>query len=222
MGMNYKKIMLGCLVVGILTSVPTINIEQDSIGSFAGVFSVTNINSKNISIKPVEITVVAEPEEIEVVLEPTVISSVVIPNYSGFKSYESYKAITNSNSKQYYLTRSSDSNSKGLLVLNNRYLVAVGTGTGANVGDYIDLILQNGTKIACVVGDIKDNSHTDASNLITVHSNCASEFIVNVDALDSKIKQMGDVSCAYENWDSPVCTIEVYDKNIFTEVNDGY
>lgn len=220
--MNYKKIVLGFFMVGILTSVPTINVKRDNIGSFAGVFSATNINSKLISIEPAETTTVAEPEEVEIIIEPTVINSVVIPNYSGFKSYESYKAITNSGSKQYYLTRSGVVNSKGLLTFDGRYLVAVGTGANANVGDYIDLILENGTRIACIVGDIKDNSHTDASNLITVHSNCASEFLADITALDAQVKRMGDVSYAYDGWDSPVYHIEVYNKNVFTEVDNGY
>ena len=38
----------------------------------------------------------------------------------------------------------------------------------AEIGDYIDLILQNGEAIKCIVADIKDPRHTDVSNVFTI------------------------------------------------------
>ena len=51
----------------------------------------------------------------------------------------------------------------------------------------------NNVKLNIIVGDIKADKDTDSDNLITVYSNCASEFIVDVDMLYEEWKYNGDV-----------------------------
>ena len=143
-----------------------------------------------------------------------------IPEYYGFKSWMSYKAITNKSSRQYKLQQIASTGYAGVRVVNDRFCVAIGTAFGTEIGTYIDLILENGTIIPCIVGDVKDPKHTDSSNVFTIVTKnkktyCCSEFIVNTKQLDKNAAKAGDISYADDNWDSPVVSIIVYDKNIF-------
>jgi hypothetical protein len=102
---------------------------------------------------------------------------------------------------------------KGLRTVNGRYCVALGTYFTDQIGQYFDIVLSNGVVIHCVLGDIKANIHTDTSNVYTLSNGCLSEFIVDENALDKKAKDMGDVSYAYELWDSSIEEIIIYDYN---------
>ncbi len=84
---------------------------------------------------------------------------------TSFKAYMGTGAITNTNSEQYKLLQKADD---GLFMkYNNRYLVAIGTGWGAIVGDYVTATLDTGEIVECVVGDIKADIHTDDTNRYT-------------------------------------------------------
>ena len=133
-----------------------------------------------------------------------------VPVTSGFKSYMPYTAITSYSSPQAKLQQKAYTGTYGIRQVGERYCVAIGTAFNAKVGTYFDLILANGTVIPCIVGDIKANQHTDSNNMITVANGCLTEFIVDFAALNSKAKQMGDVSYCNENWNSRVKTIRVY------------
>jgi len=134
------------------------------------------------------------------------------PDYSGFKSYEPYYLIT-SQSVQLYLQYDAVTDDNGFRLLDGRYLVAVGTFCNASCGTYIDLILENGVLIPCIVGDIKSDAHTDDTHAYTSSTMCASEFIV-----DDRIcpaAWSGDVSTVYEEWGANVKAIRVYYMNYY-------
>ena len=134
------------------------------------------------------------------------------PDYSGFKSYEPYDLIT-AQSAQLCLQYQAVTDSNGFRLLDGRYLVAVGTFCNAPCGTYIDLILENGVLIPCIVGDIKADVHTDETNTFTIASMCASEFIVD-DAI-SPAEWYGDISMVYEEWNSKIHSVRVYHKNYY-------
>lgn len=90
-----------------------------------------------------------------------------------------------------------------------------GTFSNATVGTYIDLILENGTVIPCVVGDFKADIHTDSTNIVTNHNGCVSEFLIDNPVLHTTTKKIGDISYCKEEWKSPVKIIKVYEKNVF-------
>ena len=136
-----------------------------------------------------------------------------IPKTRGFKSYMPYTAITNKKSKQYKLQQIASTGAYGIRVVDSRYLVAIGTAFNAEVGTYIDLILEDGFVIPCIVGDVKSPRHTDSSNMITMHNGCVSEFIIDSKALHKSIKKSGDVSSCNENWNGCVRAIVVYSKS---------
>ena len=136
-----------------------------------------------------------------------------VPKTRGFKSYMPYTAITNKKSKQYKLQQIASTGAYGIRVVDSRYLVAIGTAFNAEVGTYIDLILEDGFVIPCIVGDVKADKHTDSSNMITLHNGCVSEFLIDSKTLHKSIKKSGDVSSCNENWNGCVRAIVVYSKS---------
>lgn len=144
-----------------------------------------------------------------------------VPANKGFKSFEPYNYF-NPKYNQYKLQQHAYTGEYGLRKVNDRYCIALGTYffehvTNDIIGTYIDLVLENGEVIHCILGDIKADEHTDASNIQTVANGCLSEFIVDKSQLSSNVRQMGDVSYATSEWRSPVAKVIVYDKNFFNE-----
>lgn len=137
---------------------------------------------------------------------------VAISTTNGFKSYMGHKAITKEDSPQHMLQEMCNTDGDGFRKCGDRYVIAVGTGVGGQVGDCVDLILGNGQIINCVIGDYKDNKHTDATNLVGKNG-CCSEFIVDTAKLRKDIKLGGHVECGYTNWNSPVSVIRRYNIN---------
>lgn len=140
-----------------------------------------------------------------------------VPYTKGIKTWMPYTTITCKSSKQYKLQRLCLTGKYGIRTYNGRYCVALGTHFGCEIGQYFDLVLKNGTVIPCVLGDIKSDKHTDANNIITVHSNCVSEFIIDKSALDHNARRDGDMSSICDEWDSRVKYIKVYKKGVFNE-----
>ena len=112
------------------------------------------------------------------------------------KSFESYK-LFNHNSKQYQLQQYCYTDERGLRYIEydgiRYYCCAVGSAVSVNIGQLGYLILDDGSVVNIVVSDVKDDRDTDSRNLITSHNLCCSEFVVDVDMLDSNWKRMGSV-----------------------------
>lgn len=138
----------------------------------------------------------------------------IVPITSGFKSYMPYTAITSKNSAQYKLQKIAYTGTYGIRQYDGRYLVAIGTAFNAKVGTYFDLILNNGTIIECVVGDVKADKDTCSRNMITRANGCLTEFIVSNNDLDRNARKMGDISYCNSNWQSRVKKIRVYNKSV--------
>jgi len=140
------------------------------------------------------------------------------PNYSGTKAWMGYQKVTNTSTKQYDLLHNySYTNEQGFRMCNNRYCVAFGTGINAEVGQYVDILLENGTIIKCIQGDVKADIHTDESCIFTVVNDlyCCSEFIVDERKFKNNFSGVGDVSLTKEEWNAKVIEIKVYEDNIF-------
>ena len=139
-------------------------------------------------------------------------------DYNGFKSYMSYRAICLNGSNELYLQRNyAITDENGLRTINNRYCVAIGTYFNLSIGQYFDLVLANGTVIPCIMSDTKSDKHTDSNNVYTVHSNCCSEFIVDTNYLSQNVKNRGNISYVFEEWNSPVVSVIAYEKNILID-----
>lgn len=139
-----------------------------------------------------------------------------VPEYSGYKSWMPYTAITSISSPQYFLQNEyAYTGTYGIRQINGRYCVAVGSHFTDDIGQYFDLILENGTVVPCILADQKANEDTDEDNIFTSWNGCATEFIVDTENLNYAAKRDGDISSCCDDWDSPVAQIKVYEKNIF-------
>lgn len=134
------------------------------------------------------------------------------PAYHGQKTYMDYRTITSTGTYEYKLQNTiAYTNDDGIRMIDGRYCIAVGTAFGTRIGQYIDLVLENGTVIHCVMGDTKSDEHTDPEHVFTVASGCCSEFIVETEKLNG-IAKSGDVSNAHPEWKSAVSKVMVYNK----------
>lgn len=139
-----------------------------------------------------------------------------VPENRGFKSYMDYRCITSKSSPQYKLQNIYAINGVyGIRQVSSRFCVAIGSYFTTEIGQYFDLILENGTTIPCILSDQKADGDTDSNNISTLHNGCVSEFIVDTHSLNKTAKRNGDISFCSSEWSSPVVKIRVYNKNIF-------
>lgn len=131
------------------------------------------------------------------------------------KSYMDYTCITDTTSAQWVLQHNyAYTESNGVRAVNGRYCIALGSYYTHMVGQYVDLILENGIVIPCIIGDQKKDEDTMNGCRLGVDGGVA-EFVVETSALSSKAIQMGDVSYTSDEWLSNVVLIRVYETNIF-------
>lgn len=136
-----------------------------------------------------------------------------VPKYSGFKSWMPHDLFGKS-TNQYKLQQMAYTGEYGVRYVEGYACIAVGTFANTKIGQRIDLVLENGTVIQCVMADEKSDRHTEPNRMITTHSNCCSEFVIDRNALDKYAKRDGDMSSACEEWDSPVVQFLIYEENL--------
>lgn len=188
------------------------------------VFQPVHSNNDGKDVDDIDVAIVKDKEKTEEPVDEDVDLTVKYVSYetydapknSGFKSFMDYRAITNTDSKQYKLQQYyAETGEYGIRMVDSRYIVAIGTYFTSDVGQYFDIILENGIVIPCILGDQKADVDTDSDNIITKHNGCMSEFIVDSDALNEDVKFHGDMSYCSKDWDSQIKTIKVYNRNIF-------
>ncbi len=139
------------------------------------------------------------------------------PYSSGMKSYMPFsvgdRSIFSKSSNQYKLQELCYTGNYGIRQYKERYCVAIGSHFNTSIGQYFDLILENGVVIPCVMADQKADCHTDSNNIITISNGCMTEFVVDTNELYNDAKIMGDISYCTDEWKSRVVEIRVYDKN---------
>ena len=129
---------------------------------------------------------------------------------TSFKSYMSWKAITNTRSDQYRLQQECWTDTNGLRRCDEYYVIALGSYYTHDIGDVFKITLDNGKTFRAVVGDFKADRHTDERNMYTPTEDCGKcviEFVVDTKALNKKAKKMGDISYI-EGFDGNVKSIE--------------
>lgn len=132
------------------------------------------------------------------------------------KSYMDWTAITTKSSPQYKLQQKATTASNGVRMVNGRYCIAVGSYFTTDIGRVVDVLLENGTVIPCVLGDAKAQKDTNSTHAIG-NDGSVGEFIVSTSHLNHKTRQMGDVCYASVGWDSPIIGIRIYNKNLLRD-----
>ena len=115
-------------------------------------------------------------------------------SWGSVKSYMSYKAITNTRSKQYQLQQQAVTDpSTGLRVIDGDYCVAIGSGWECAVGDRILVTLQDSKTFNAIVADVKADAHTNSDNKTTTHDNSVVEFVVDIPVLPQSVRISGNI-----------------------------
>ena len=116
---------------------------------------------------------------------------------TSFKSYMSWRAITNTESKQYQLQQDCWTDKNGLRRCDEYYVIALGSYYTHNIGDVFKVTLDTGETFKAIVGDFKADCHTDEKNMYTPTEYCGKcvlEFVVDTKVLNPEAKKMGDIS----------------------------
>ena len=113
-----------------------------------------------------------------------------------FKTYMDYRKITNKSSKQWELQQVAVTNDNGFRVIDDKPLVAVGTCYAKEAGKLLRITLDSGKQFEVIVGDIKQDRHTDANNQFVEFNGNMIEFIVDTKKVDPLLIKLGDVSKA--------------------------
>jgi len=156
-------------------------------------------------IRPVYIEITQEPDQVlpehniiesHSEIEGSEYISMGLPEEAdgSFKTYMDYRKITNKSSRQWHLQQLAYTDSEGFRKFNDNYLVAVGTYYADEVGKEFRVTLDSGIVFHAMVGDIKQDIHTDENNqYVPVNGNII-EFIVDVDKLDELTRKLGNAS----------------------------
>lgn len=165
----------------------------------------SEVDSENLE-NGTETEVTEQPETYEVIKEYP------ITDGNTTKTVLPYKAF-GKNTNQAKLQSLCQTNEVGLRVYDGRFTIAIGTYFNTAIGQYFDLVLENGTVIPCIMGDLKADIHTDSRGLFTEASGCMTEFIVDRTYLPNK----NSATYCYEEWNSKVVNVIVYNKFVNLE-----
>jgi hypothetical protein len=136
-------------------------------------------------------------------------------NDTDFKTYMSWRAITNTRSAQYKLQQEAWTDENGLRKVGDDYCIAVGTFYSRTVGERFKITLSSGTEFTAIVGDIKADRCTDSKNMYTpvynergkIISANVIEFIVDTSSLPREVRRAGTVG-ALDGFAGNIKTIE--------------
>lgn len=151
-----------------------------------------------------------EPEIVSLSISKENYIELEVPCENSFKSYMSYKAITDKTSRQYKLQQSATTDEYGLRKIDDRYCIAVGTYYG-DVGEEIDVVMKNGAILECIISDIKDDRDTNNKNQKHKVDGSVVEFVVDTKKLDRLVKKMGDISYINEMFSGEIAHIRKYE-----------
>ena len=205
---NIKGLVFGTmLTVGLL--VPNVHTIKDNgvePSTTAGAISATVVDLAELpTVENTEVEVVAEPEPQWVEMD--------VPSNNSFKSYMGAHKITDTTSAQYQLKSEYLDSACGIKLVGDRYVIAIGTYYTETVGTRVDLVMQSGEVVPCIVGDVKKNRDTDAMNRQHNVDGSVIEFVVNADTLSSEAKSHGDCSWADPRLMGEIKAIRVYKEN---------
>jgi len=109
-----------------------------------------------------------------------------------FKTYMSYKAITLKTSPQWKLQEKAYTGDYGIRMVDGRYCVALGSAWAREIGTKLDVYMDTGEVIKVILGDCKQDIHTDKTNRFGSRNGDVLEFIVDTAAIPKEVKNCGN------------------------------
>ncbi len=173
-----KRNLIVALFAIILLSTSFLRSEKVDSTIFSGIVFTPQIEPEFVEIEYIVHTELDLPEEVD----------------GKFKTYMDYRKITDKNSKQWKLQEQAWTEGRGFRKIGEHFLVAVGTFYADEVGKELLIEFEDGQRIKAIVGDIKQDRHTDPTNrYVPINGNIV-EFIVDIEKLDPEVIRRGDVS----------------------------
>ena len=112
-----------------------------------------------------------------------------------FKSWMDWRSITYRNSRQWRMQQIAYTCDYGFRRVDGLYMIALGTYfLYHGVGDVVDITLSTDITFRAVVGDIKDDRHTDPTNRFHRSDGSVIEFIVDRRVMCRSVLSMGNMS----------------------------
>lgn len=134
---------------------------------------------------------------------------------NSFKAYMDYRCITDNSSLQWQLQQRAETDCDGFRIYDGRFMIAVGTGFAETCGTELLIELDTGVSFMAIVGDIKNDLHTDPSNKYAEINGNLIEFIVDTDKISEECRTMGDMSYAgFEGDVVSVAEIKIIGKEV--------
>ena len=150
-------------------------------------------------------------ENEQVIVQQSIGTEKDVPTNNSFKSYMDADTITSRNTDQYKLkAKYVIDEQTGIWTVDERYCIAVGSYYTQSIGTYIDVVMENGSTLHCILGECKRNRDTDYTNRQNPNGSVV-EFIVNTSSMPSMVRKMGNCSYACEEMKGEIKSIIVYD-----------
>lgn len=198
----YRVIVTFALIVSIISNSKIIIAEEIPIEHNS-----LNVQSYECCVIKNEIDVVQAPKP---KVEPYIAMNT--PSNNSFKSFMDSDCIKDKSSDQYKLKDSYElSENYGIWMVNDRYCIAVGSYYTTKIGTKLDVVLESGTTIKCILADCKDDAHTDEETHRQNDNGSIVEFIVNTSSLPSIARKMGDISYVDEVFSGEIIEIRIYE-----------
>ena len=124
-------------------------------------------------------------------------------------TYMGWQKVTNTNSQQYAFREAAGMtfDPEGFAVVDNRYVIAC-TDTFGQIGDYIDFYQEDGTRIPCIIGDLKNQNDIGCNEWGHMNGECIVEFVVDQNTWYSiSHANPGTLSC-HPEWDQDIVRAE--------------
>lgn len=155
------------------------------------------------------VSLLAQPSMTTLTPPVSIVEPMEVPDVaSSFKAWMDYRTITDKASVQYEMQQEATTDDNGMRVYNDMYMIALGTYYATSCGEVFYITFDTDETIKCVVGDIKNDAHTDESNrYIEINGNVA-EFIVDRKKISDKVKTTGDISNADDKFKGEIVKIE--------------
>lgn len=140
--------------------------------------------------------------------------TVIIPPYwwsDTRMSYMDWRTITDPTSDQWALQQQAYTDSEtGIRMVAGRYCVAVGSAITTEKGALMNVTLQNGITIPCILADCKQDCDT-VDTLVGADGGIV-EFVVTTEMLPGDVQLLGSNEAQFNYlWQSPVESIFLYD-----------
>lgn len=131
--------------------------------------------------------------------------SLEVPNVNNsFKTWMSYKAVTNKRSPQYnYIHTYGWSDEQGFMrakadeayeIEQDYYMIALGSYYGTEIGTKYRITLDTGEIFYGVLADCKNDKHTNSTNQYIPHNGNMVEFLVDKTKLNKDVRKTGNAS----------------------------